>query len=102
MIRRPPRSTLFPYTTLFRSRVPLAELVAEAEHPLLGPRLVLVAAGAAEQGGEAVLLDRVEQHRRLGAVAGAVGLLLDQALGAGLGHRGDDPVDAELADAAAA
>src|SRR2546421_7986962 len=26
MIRRPPRSTLFPYTTLFRSRVPLAEV----------------------------------------------------------------------------
>src|SRR2546427_4342053 len=25
MIRRPPRSTLFPYTTLFRSRVPLGE-----------------------------------------------------------------------------
>src|SRR2546421_8057678 len=25
MIRRPPRSTLFPYTTLFRSRVPLNE-----------------------------------------------------------------------------
>src|SRR5687768_17898682 len=25
MIRRPPRSTLFPYTTLFRSRVALAE-----------------------------------------------------------------------------
>src|SRR5260370_27877781 len=24
MIRRPPRSTLFPYTTLFRSRLPLA------------------------------------------------------------------------------
>src|SRR3712207_7162230 len=24
MIRRPPRSTLFPYTTLFRSRTPLA------------------------------------------------------------------------------
>src|SRR2546425_8253928 len=29
MIRRPPRSTLFPYTTLFRSHVPLME-----EHPL--------------------------------------------------------------------
>src|SRR2546422_1675949 len=27
MIRRPPRSTLFPYTTLFRSR-----LVAQADH----------------------------------------------------------------------
>src|SRR2546422_4345292 len=25
MIRRPPRSTLFPYTTLFRSLVPLAK-----------------------------------------------------------------------------
>src|SRR2546422_7555100 len=25
MIRRPPRSTLFPYTTLFRSRQPLRE-----------------------------------------------------------------------------
>src|SRR3989442_9063338 len=25
MIRRPPRSTLFPYTTLFRSRIVLAE-----------------------------------------------------------------------------
>src|SRR2546429_7326641 len=28
MIRRPPRSTLFPYTTLFRSFVPDAEVVA--------------------------------------------------------------------------
>src|SRR2546422_11766133 len=31
MIRRPPRSTLFPYTTLFRSR--------QLPHPLLQPRL---------------------------------------------------------------
>src|SRR3712207_7463307 len=29
MIRRPPRSTLFPYTTLFRSEVPRRQLVAE-------------------------------------------------------------------------
>ena len=37
MIRRPPRSTLFPYTTLFRSRVGLdaeAEIVAERFNPL--------------------------------------------------------------------
>src|SRR5256886_8117002 len=27
MIRRPPRSTLFPYTTLFRSRVALSTLI---------------------------------------------------------------------------
>src|SRR2546422_8349608 len=38
MIRRPPRSTLFPYTTLFRQRVPLeqrrdhADLGAEERH----------------------------------------------------------------------
>src|SRR2546426_8163274 len=29
MIRRPPRSTLFPYTTLFRSRAPLVALDTE-------------------------------------------------------------------------
>src|SRR3989337_3130751 len=28
MIRRPPRSTLFPYTTLFRSRIAIAAIVA--------------------------------------------------------------------------
>src|SRR5437870_7530226 len=30
MIRRPPRSTLFPYTTLFRSQQELHRLVADA------------------------------------------------------------------------
>src|SRR2546430_11012432 len=29
MIRRPPRSTLFPYTTLFRSRANLPDLVGD-------------------------------------------------------------------------
>src|SRR2546428_1692477 len=29
MIRRPPRSTLFPYTTLFRSLIPLESLLVE-------------------------------------------------------------------------
>src|SRR5258707_11699595 len=33
MIRRPPRSTLFPYTTLFRSPdVPTVELVRDSNH----------------------------------------------------------------------
>src|SRR2546430_7343157 len=32
MIRRPPRSTLFPYTTLFRSPRDHARLVAEVRH----------------------------------------------------------------------
>src|SRR5256884_994857 len=37
MIRRPPRSTLFPYTTLFRSRQAAAPIVAEEAH-LFTPR----------------------------------------------------------------
>src|SRR5258708_17629927 len=35
MIRRPPRSTLFPYTTLFRSLRGAAGVPAGAEHRLL-------------------------------------------------------------------
>src|SRR5260221_10356786 len=35
MIRRPPRSTLFPYTTLFRSR---ALFFSELAHSCSGPR----------------------------------------------------------------
>src|SRR5256885_11045984 len=37
MIRRPPRSTLFPYTTLFRSRPGPVQL--DEENPLPGPEL---------------------------------------------------------------
>src|SRR5687768_17706130 len=36
MIRRPPRSTLFPYTTLFRSRFTEASLVKELERLGIG------------------------------------------------------------------
>src|SRR2546422_2538896 len=34
MIRRPPRSTLFPYTTLFRSRAPLDQALLREMAPL--------------------------------------------------------------------
>src|SRR3712207_8745826 len=44
MIRRPPRSTLFPYTTLFRSRLD----EADQERPEHGARQV---PDAAEDGG---------------------------------------------------
>src|SRR5256886_7472792 len=43
MIRRPPRSTLFPYTTLFRSGIGLALLDARAHGPL---RVGVVGLGA--------------------------------------------------------
>src|SRR2546429_1695844 len=40
MIRRPPRSTLFPYTTLFRSHVPRARIHFKSRSHRLGPRSV--------------------------------------------------------------
>src|SRR5256885_15531821 len=40
MIRRPPRSTLFPYTTLFRSRV--APITAVARHAFVAEREVVL------------------------------------------------------------
>src|SRR2546430_11029515 len=35
MIRRPPRSTLFPYTTLFRSEIARNSLLSDDEHGAL-------------------------------------------------------------------
>src|SRR5256885_5536100 len=70
MIRRPPRSTLFPYTTLFRSaragRV-LADLVLLHQHrvlglELLGGAVVGVAVIDADGDGHAVLTARSEEH----------------------------------------
>src|SRR3712207_7719766 len=42
MIRRPPRSTLFPYTTLFRSDDAVAACFLDQPERLLGRRLILV------------------------------------------------------------
>src|SRR2546430_5722838 len=38
MIRRPPRSTLFPYTTLFRSRIGLDDDNSQRQPPARAPR----------------------------------------------------------------
>src|SRR3712207_7462889 len=40
MIRRPPRSTLFPYTTLFRSRIALDNLLSVTRPPPVKKRPV--------------------------------------------------------------
>src|SRR3712207_2712819 len=62
MIRRPPRSTLFPYTTLFRSRgretARLDRLIADVR---AGSSAVLVLRGAAGIGKTA-LLDHVAEE----------------------------------------
>src|SRR2546429_1071493 len=57
MIRRPPRSTLFPYTTLFRSPrkdMSMTEHAASRLRRLASPRR----ATAASPAGRAVALDR--------------------------------------------
>src|SRR3989442_12018176 len=48
MIRRPPRSTLFPYTTLFRSQLTLEELRAGVEEAVRAGRRVAAHAHGAE------------------------------------------------------
>src|SRR3712207_7189985 len=56
MIRRPPRSTLFPYTTLFRSCRRLHDRLPGLDVPRSGRRPVLVhVAGAAAQLEEDLL-----------------------------------------------
>src|SRR3712207_8919513 len=49
MIRRPPRSTLFPYTTLFRSELALALLTASGEADAVFQRHIAYYLRLAEQ-----------------------------------------------------
>src|SRR3712207_7952997 len=69
MIRRPPRSTLFPYTTLFRSRlgVPdrLEDLLVRLEHGLAPlDRVLDPVHGATDVHGADHHLDEVAEQRR--------------------------------------
>src|SRR5690242_21318745 len=78
MVRRPPRSTLFPYTTLFRSVEIDPELAALARHnaerngfagrvaahalDVVGPSESFAAAGLAAGCADRVLMNRSEEH----------------------------------------
>ncbi len=85
MIRRPPRSTLFPYTTLFRSRPGLAPRLLH--HDADGARSLQTALPGAATGGRlaaahraflaalapgGATLPRAEFHARLAARLGAI------------------------------
>src|SRR5258707_4218717 len=63
MIRRPPRSTLFPYTTLFRSLAIVPGFLAQQARTLLIPRS-LRTQSVLEETGNYVLNRRVrsEEH----------------------------------------
>src|SRR5256886_14875921 len=52
MIRRPPRSTLFPYTTLFRSLPPVAFVVRLLRHFALAAALLAASLGLGMLGYE--------------------------------------------------
>src|SRR5260221_7174733 len=61
MIRRPPRSTLFPYTTLFRSaRGALVDLVAPALQTRGHRAIVIAASRVGVARDSAVRLSRIE------------------------------------------
>src|SRR5687767_15930361 len=67
MFRRPPRSTLFPYTTLFRSRDPqgLGRDPARRRHPAAADLQVHPHLGdAGPDAGDPGLLDSPERARR--------------------------------------
>src|SRR2546430_8120143 len=67
MIRRPPRSTLFPYTTLFRSPVDEFPRQREARSAiavatLLGSESAVLSAGCGRRGQSAPEHVRSEEH----------------------------------------
>src|SRR2546430_14245644 len=80
MIRRPPRSTLFPYTTLFRSGYPQAALQA------LAGIVAWAVARAPWRAGAGPFLARVAAGVTLGGALTAVQALpaLDYARGGGV------------------
>src|SRR2546429_7375441 len=97
MIRRPPRSTLFPYTTLFRSVEPVAQL--GVPHPVEDLRAEAVSENApggvegepaAAEIVELHLVDRT--HRRAVRALHVVGVDLELRLAVGAGFGGEQQV----------
>src|SRR2546430_12387689 len=61
MIRRPPRSTLFPYTTLFRSRVELERMRKDGRR--IQVRLSAAAVRAAADGALVALYEDISDRK---------------------------------------
>src|SRR5256885_12261714 len=74
MIRRPPRSTLFPYTTLFRSRAAPDRRALDQLARLCGAAHVVVVRRRHTRGDEDMVVER--------GVGGDVGVSLDVGQGA--------------------
>src|SRR5260370_3127791 len=86
MIRRPPRSTLFPYTTLFRSRKPHAvhQQLALIERTEIGRQRIAKTNGAKE-----LVVDGVGDGDSIRVLFGGVDavLMADGNIGIGSGRR---------------
>src|SRR5256885_11142748 len=78
MIRRPPRSTLFPYTTLFRSQLPVDRDTQRLERPTRGVGAPRTSShGACDHSGELIgRRDRTRTHDRARDATGTT--LLDR------------------------
>src|SRR3712207_8724406 len=77
MIRRPPRSTLFPYTTLFRSRTPYAS-TRESFSPLAGTIAFTEASIELRDQLRAAGIDERRAHLFLVGGTSAAGFALDR------------------------
>src|SRR2546422_5479377 len=69
MIRRPPRSTLFPYTTLFRSHVRHHDRDDDDGDRVVNVRRIR---GVAERGVERIVRDRDRKSTRLNSSHGYI------------------------------
>src|SRR5260370_23580949 len=63
MIRRPPRSTLFPYTTLFRSNMPFQTFDEQSDAAQCPPRLSALRAELAARRLDGFLVPRADEHQ---------------------------------------
>src|SRR2546430_11310826 len=63
MIRRPPRSTLFPYTTLFRSQDQNNGIEMSARNRKIHPLSLVSANEEKKAGGDALQSDRLNEHQ---------------------------------------
>src|SRR5256885_15804193 len=88
MIRRPPRSTLFPYTTLFRSvgfvTRPLGGVIFGHFGDRVGRKSILVVT-LMIMGVSTFLIGLLPTHAQIGVAAPILLLLLRVAQGIGLG-----------------
>src|SRR5256886_8467544 len=89
MIRRPPRSTLFPYTTLFRSYAPLDEALARAVVDLSGRSYADVTLDLSRETIGGLACENIPHVLRSLAAAGRLTLHVDVLKGENDHHRAE-------------